>query len=142
MTKSNDPALLSPQLLSDIRQLLEQSRLSVARSVNSVIVQTYWQIGRLIVEEEQKGATRAEYGTKQLEVISDALIGEFGKGSDVSNRRNMRQFYMVFPIRDAVRLELSWTHYRVLMRVENPKARALERQHNLIVQKQGNQNAR
>ena len=123
MTKSNDPALLSPQLLSDIRQLLEQSRLSVTRSVNSVIVQTYWQIGRLIVEDEQKGATRAEYGTKQLKTISDALIGEFGKGFDVTNLRNMRQFYVVFPIRDAVRLELSWTHYRVLMRLENTKAR-------------------
>lgn len=84
---------------------------------------TYWQIGRLIIEHEQQGESRAAYGKQQLEQLSAKLTAEFGKGFDVTNLRNMRRFYELFPIRDALRLELSWTHYRVLLRVENPGAR-------------------
>lgn len=87
------------------------------------MVQSYWEIGRLIVEEEQQGASRAAYGKQQLQILSEALTARFGKGFDVRNLRNMRQFYLTFPIRNAVRTELSWTHYRHLLRIENEHAR-------------------
>lgn len=111
------------ELLGSIRELLLNSRNQLVRSVNTAMVQTYWQIGKLIVEDEQNGKTRAEYGKQVLESLAKELQGEFGKGFDVSNLRKMRAFYLAFPIRDALRPELSWTHYRILLRVENTQAR-------------------
>lgn len=119
---SREPAL-NPQLVAEIRQLVVAARREVVQAVNSTMVQTYWHIGRLIVEDEQLGEVRAAYGTQQLQRLSEDLSKEFGKGFDVTNLRNMRRFYQAFPIRDAVRLELSWTHYRILLRVENDEAR-------------------
>jgi predicted nuclease of restriction endonuclease-like (RecB) superfamily len=87
------------------------------------MVQSYWEIGRLIVEQEQQGESRAAYGKQQLQQLSQQLTERLGKGFDVGNLRNMRQFYLTFPIHDAVRSELSWTHYRALMRIDNPSAR-------------------
>lgn len=115
--------MIQSQLLQDIRQILNVARQSVVRAVNSTMVQTYWHIGRLIVEDEQQGQRRAEYGKQQLEQLSKSLRMEYGKGFDITNLRNMRKFYLMFPIQDAVRLELSWTHYRKVMHIENPKAR-------------------
>lgn len=115
--------IVNNQILEDIRNLLIRSREKLQQSVNTVMVQTYWQIGQMIVEDEQNGARRAEYGKKQLEQIANALTQEFGKGFDVSNLRKMRQFFLTFPIQDAVSLKLSWTHYRVLIRIENKNAR-------------------
>lgn len=83
---------------------------------------SYWEIGRLLVEDEQQGKERAEYGKYLLKEISQRLTEMFGKGFDERNLRNMRQFYLAFPIRNALRTELSWTHYRSLLRIENPKA--------------------
>jgi predicted nuclease of restriction endonuclease-like (RecB) superfamily len=88
-----------------------------------VQVQTCWEIGRHIVEFEQAGESRALYGKQLLVTLAKALTEEFGKGFDESNLRYMRGFFRAFPIRDAVRHELSWTHYRALMRVENGAAR-------------------
>ncbi|EPJ45336.1 MAG: hypothetical protein OFPII_28560 [Osedax symbiont Rs1] len=114
---------LNPALLSDIRALLSQSRQQLQHSVNAAMVQTYWQVGRLIVEDEQQGQTRAGYGKQLLQQLAISLSAEFGKGFEVRNLRNMRQFYVTFPIRNAVRTELSWTHYRSLIRIENTQAR-------------------
>ncbi|MEQ1740477.1 MAG: DUF1016 N-terminal domain-containing protein [Methyloglobulus sp.] len=102
--------LISTQLLAIIRQLLTSTRQTLAQTINHAMVQTYWHMGRLIVEDEQQGQSRAAYGKQQLEQLSQALQTEFGKGFDVTNLRNMRRFYEVFPIRDAVSLELSWSH--------------------------------
>ena len=113
----------SSELLDSIRELLINSRNQLARTVNTAMVQTYWQIGKLIVEDEQNGKTRAEYGKQVLANLAKELHREFGKGFDISNLRKMRAFYLAFPIRDAVRLELSWTHYRILLRVEDIQAR-------------------
>jgi predicted nuclease of restriction endonuclease-like (RecB) superfamily len=113
----------SSKLIEDIRTLLIKSREELYRSVNTIMVQTYWHIGRIIVEDEQQGKRRAEYGKKQLEEIAHTLTLEFGKGFEVSNLRKMRQFYRVFPIQDSVSLKLSWTHYRRLIRIENEDAR-------------------
>lgn len=87
------------------------------------MVLTYWHIGKLIVEDEQQGAARAEYGKEVLRNLGQQLSNEFGKGFNERNLRYFRQFYMVFPIWNAVRAELSWTHYRYLLKVESEQAR-------------------
>lgn len=110
-------------LVEPIAQIIEQARGQVRQAVNSAMVHSYWHIGQMIVEHEQQGASRAEYGTQQLQALSTQLTERLGKGFDVRNLRNMRAFYQTFPIRDALRTELSWTHYRSLLRIDNPSAR-------------------
>jgi len=110
-------------LLGSLRQLIADSHQQVLRSVDVVQVQTYWHIGQHIVEFEQGGAQRAAYGRGLLVQLGQALSAEFGRGFDATNLRHMRGFYLAFPIRDAVRRELSWTHYRLLLRVDSPEAR-------------------
>ena len=112
------------KVFEKILKIIEQAKSHVKQVVNSQMVQAYWQIGRLIVEHEQQGQARAEYGKAQLKTLSQQLTQHFGKGFDVTNLRNMRRFYLAFPIRDALRLELSWTHYRTLLRIENKEARS------------------
>ena len=90
-----------------IRAIIENARGNIARAVNTEMVLAYWQIGREIVEGEQKGRSRAEYGKKLLEGLSKQLTDEFGTGFHASNLWNMRQFYQAYPILDAVRRELS-----------------------------------
>jgi predicted nuclease of restriction endonuclease-like (RecB) superfamily len=87
------------------------------------MVTAYWNVGRLIVEDEQQGNTRAEYGKAILADLSKRLTDEFGKGFDERELRRIRQFYLVFPKWDALRPELTWTHYRLLIRVQNEQAR-------------------
>jgi len=111
------------QLIHQITEVITQARQHVRQSVNSAMVASYWEIGRLIVEHEQQGQARAAYGQRQLAELSKRLTERLGKGFDVSNLRNMRRFHLAFPIREALPLELSWTHYNVLARVENPSAR-------------------
>lgn len=118
---TQDPKLDS--LLGDLGDLIRQARQKVLRTVDTIQVQTCWQIGRHIVEFEQQGARRAGYGKFLLATLAKGLTADFGKGFDVTNLRKMRQFYQLFPIRDALRLELSWTHYRRLLRVDSDKAR-------------------
>ncbi|MDD2223898.1 MAG: PDDEXK nuclease domain-containing protein [Pseudomonas sp.] len=110
-------------LVEPIAQIIEQARGQVRQAVNSAMVHSYWHIGEMIVEHEQQGASRAEYGTQQLQVLSTQLTERLGKGFDVRNLRNMRAFYQAFPIWNALRTELSWTHYRSLLRVDNSSAR-------------------
>jgi predicted nuclease of restriction endonuclease-like (RecB) superfamily len=148
--KAPDPSLArsAEPLYQEIRAVLESARAVVYRAVNAAMVQAYWHVGRLIVEHEQGGAKRAAYGEAVLDDLSRRLMAEFGRGFDVTNLRKMRQFYRMFEIRDAVRLEsgktkrdapglvsgvepirhtvcdaLSWSHYRLLMQVEKPAAR-------------------
>ncbi|WP_295125561.1 PDDEXK nuclease domain-containing protein [uncultured Chitinophaga sp.] len=111
------------QFINDIRQLLLEARGKVARQVNAVIVYTYWEIGRRIVEEEQSGSKRAEYGGQLLKELSARLVKEFGRGYGERDLRRIRQFYLVFPIRSSLRPELTWTHYRTLLGVRNEEAR-------------------
>ncbi|RON93593.1 PDDEXK nuclease domain-containing protein [Pseudomonas fluorescens] len=118
---AQDPKIDS--LLGELGELIRQARQKVLRAVDTIQVQTCWQIGRHIVEFEQQGAQRAGYGKRLLALLAKDLTAQFGKGFDETNLRKMRLFYQLFPIRDALRLELSWTHYRRLLRVENAKAR-------------------
>ena len=114
---------LQNNLFLSIKTIILQARERVYRMANSALLETYWQIGKLIIEEEQQGNTKAEYGKATLKKLATQLTFEFGKGFDDSNLRNMRSFYKVFPIRDALRHELSWTHYRLLCRLDNENKR-------------------
>ena len=111
------------KLLGQLRALIQQSRQQALHAVDVVQVRTCWEVGRHIVEFEQGGAERARYGANLLVRLAERLSTEFGKGFDERNLRNMRAFYQAFPIWNAVRSELSWTHYRLLLRVDNAQAR-------------------
>lgn len=115
---------ISKQLLNEISLVIANAKSQIKQSVNSTMVQAYWQIGRLIVEEEQKGQSRAEYGKAQLKQLSEKLALAHGKGFDITNLRNMRRFYLAFEKQETVSLELSWSHYNLLSRIEKFSARA------------------
>jgi len=120
--KSNAPAVIAGNLaplLENLRALIVESRRQALRAVDTIQVRTCWEVGRHIVEFEQGGAERAVYGAGLLRTLAEALTTEFGRGFDSSNLRYMRLFYRAFPNCDALRHELSWTHYRVLLRVED-----------------------
>ncbi len=106
------------------RELILNARQKVFQAANFAMVETYWHIGQKIVEE-QGGEQYAKYGESLLKSVSERLQKEFGKGFTYVNLTNMRKFYLQFPNVYALRKELSWTHYRSLLRVENPKAREL-----------------
>ncbi len=106
-------------LLDTLRQLIHDARNRALQAVDVLHVQTCWQVGRHIVEFEQGGAARAAYGKRLLPLLAEQLTQEFGAGFDASNLRYMRQFYQALPIRDALRHELSWTHYRLLSGVKH-----------------------
>lgn len=114
---------INSDLFVQVSDIITQSRAMIKQTVNTAMVQAYWHIGRLIVEFEQNGNARAEYGKAQLQTLSVQLTEKFGKGFDITNSRRMRLFYLTFPKQDAMRLELSWTHYRALLRLENADAR-------------------
>lgn len=114
---------VSTELLSAIRNLLHESRTHLQQTVNHVMVKTYWEVGHLIVEHEQKGENRAHYGQQQIKSLAEQLCQEFGKGFKERNLRNMRSFYLLYPIWQTVSTKLSWSHYCVLLRVKNQKAR-------------------
>jgi len=100
-----------------IRKVILLSRQRVFRAVNSVLLETYWNIGKIIVEEEQHGKSKAIYGSKLLKNLLRELTLEFGKGFDERNINNIRAFYNAFPIWNPLRTELIWTHYRLLSRI-------------------------
>ena len=107
---------------SEIQGILENARSNAYRAVNFAMVEAYWRIGERIVAE-QGGAERAEYGTRLISELSQRLQADFGPGFTPANLKNMRQFYLTFPKSYALRSDLSWTHYRMLMRVESETAR-------------------
>ena len=104
-------------LLTDLRALISGGRSAAAAAINAEIVATYWRIGERIVREEQAGQARAEYGEQVLARLGATLSREFGRGFVERNLYYMRQFYLAYPILNAVRSELTWTHYRTLMRL-------------------------
>lgn len=124
LDKPKDSLQETEGLLHRLRELIRGARHRALRAVDAVQVQTCWEIGWHIVEFEQGGATRAEYGTRLLPILAESLTLEFGRGFDATNLRHMRVFYQAFPIRDALRPELSWTHYRTLLKIESKAARS------------------
>ena len=107
--------------IEQIKHLIKEAQLGVIRSVNTIMVQTYFNIGKSIVEEEQNGNERAAYGKYLISELSKKLSEEFGKGFSKRNLEQMRQFYITYSIAQTVpaQLKLSWSHYLVLMRVNN-----------------------
>lgn len=99
---------INKDIYSSIKALMDNARNSVAREVNNILIQTYWEIGRIIVEEEQGNSDRAEYGKQLVTDLSKRLTKEYGKGFSKSNLFNMRNFYLSFPIFQTLSGKLSW----------------------------------
>lgn len=108
---------------NDIRSILEKARGTAYRAVNFAMVTAYWEIGRIIAEEEQKGAKRAEYGISLIKYLSRKLTEDYGKGFTERNLWYIRDFYLKFQKVNALRAELTWTHYRLLLHIEKEEAR-------------------
>jgi predicted nuclease of restriction endonuclease-like (RecB) superfamily len=115
-------------LHTEARYIIESGRKAAYHAVNTSMVKTYWEIGQLIVEEEQQGEERAKYGKFLIRELSKRLTLEFGKGYDERNLFYMKQFYITYPIVNALRSQLTWTHYRLLTKVHNISARAFYEQ--------------
>jgi DUF1016 N-terminal domain len=108
------------QLISQIGSLLQNGRQQAAKSVNTILVQTYWHIGQHIVEFEQKGNQRAEYGTKLFERLSKDLTESYGKGFECSNLLYMSELRQYFPISGTLSHLLTWSHYYEILKADNP----------------------
>ena len=113
--------MMHQDVYTEIKNILNTARNKVYQTANFVMVKAYWNIGKLIIEE-QGGNEKAEYGTGLLKELSKQMTQDFGKGFTVTNLKYMRQFYLMFPNGHALRDELSWTHYRLLIKVENDNA--------------------
>ena len=117
----NETEKVSQDIYGEIRQSIIHVQHKVQQTVNAGMVQIYWEIGQQL--DKACDGKQAEYGKGVLQQVSDKLTAEFGKGYSYANLRNMRQFYRCFPNCYALRSNLSWTHYRMLMRVADSKAR-------------------
>ena len=117
--------LTNKQFIYEIKELLKSARNKVYQNINEIMTKTYFEIGKRIVEEEQKGKSRADYGKALLKNLSIELTNEFGKGFSVANLKNMRQFYLAFKNRQTVSSEfkLSYSHYIFLSRIKNEDER-------------------
>ncbi|MFC6632958.1 PDDEXK nuclease domain-containing protein [Microbulbifer taiwanensis] len=123
--KKPAPAAAQQRLLGDIRQLIEQSRRQLARTVNSALTMLYWHIGQRIRREVLQG-DRAAYGEQIVPALAGQLQAEYGRGFSVKNLRHMLRFAEVFPTEEivsAVRRQLSWTHIKTLIYIEDPLKR-------------------
>ena len=118
---------ISENLVTDLKQIILQARQGAYAAVNACMISAYWKIGQRIVEEEQHGNVRAEYGKKQLQELAKILTLEFGTGFDARRLRDYRQFYIYFQDHEKIwhtRVpNLTWTHFRSLLRVPDEKAR-------------------
>ena len=116
----------SEKFFNKIIGLLKEARANVLRQVNTAMVNTYFEIGKKIVEEEQAGRERAEYGKKLMSDLSLRLTSEFGKGFSVTNLKQMRSFYLIYSKGQTVsdEFKLSWSHYLKLMRIDNENERS------------------
>ena len=106
---TNEVAVASSRLYRSVRKVIQEAQGTVSRIANWAMVESNWHIGFLIVEDEQKGKRKAEYGKAVLKDLARRLTAEYGSGYDERNLRYMRSFYLAFPIRNALRSELSWT---------------------------------
>jgi len=110
-------------LYLNIKNILQTARDSAYRQVNFIMVEAYWNIGKKIVDEEQNGEDRAKYGANLIKELSKQLTTDFGKGFSAQSLWNMKQFYNTFPILSTLWRELSWSHYKLIIRLKDEKAR-------------------
>lgn len=114
---------LKKDIIQQIQAIIATSRERAIRSVDTERVLMYWQIGKVIFEEEQQGKDRAEYGNYLIKTISETFQPQFGTGFSVRQLERNRQFFRTFPIASALRTQLSWTHYKALLSIENEDKR-------------------
>jgi len=114
---------LRNSFIEEVKKLIEDSRIKAIRSVDHIRVRMYWELGRKIVEEEQHGRGRAKYGQFLLKKLSKELLPEFGSSFSYRQLALFRQFFIVFPIVNALRSQLTWTQYRLLLRIDNQSKR-------------------
>lgn len=110
-------------ILQDLRNIIQEAKQRAIRSVDFERVLMYWQIGKRILEEEQGGQQRAEYGKYLLKTLSEELEPEFGSGFSIRQLERYRQFYRIYPIASTLRTQLSWTHYKLLISINNDDKR-------------------
>lgn len=110
---------LSKSFIKAVKQIIAVAQSNAVRAVNQERVQMYWQIGRHIVEEEQQGKERADYGAFLIKNLSKELEKDFGSGFSVRQLELCRQFYHTFPNTNALRSQLNWTQYKLLLRIDN-----------------------
>ena len=115
--------LTNNDFYNNIKSILQVARDTAYKQVNFIMVEAYWNIGKTIVEQEQNGEDRAKYGKAIIKELSARLIEDFGKGFSTTNLKQMRQFYIIFPKGHTLSDLLSWSHYKLIMRVENKNAR-------------------
>lgn len=126
MNNNNKPINIESSLFNDVLNILQIARQKAYNAVNSEMVHAYWLLGKRIVEEEQQGEKRAAYGEGIIKELSKILSNELCKGFSVSNLENFRKFYLSFSDNQnsyALRRELGWSHYRLIMRIQNPTVR-------------------
>lgn len=111
-------------MMNEIREILQSARQCVAIQVNTELLSTYWNIGKIIVEHEQENQERADYGKQTLKQLSKELTKEFGKGFSVSNLQFMRRFYQCYQIQQTVSVKLSWSHYCELLTISDADKRS------------------
>lgn len=116
--------IIGNKMIEQIKSLLESARQKVAAEVNSTLIMTYWQIGRIIVEDEQQHESRAEYGKQTLKMLSKVLTDEYGKGFSISNLQSMRRFFLTYEKQQTVSVKLSWSHYCELLLISDEKKRS------------------
>jgi predicted nuclease of restriction endonuclease-like (RecB) superfamily len=115
-------------IVEQIKNIIQEARSNILKEVNSAMLMTYWEVGRVIVEQEQDGAIKAQYGKKLLPELSKRLTTELGRGYSRSNLQNMRALYREYPICQTLSGKLSWSHYIELLAVSDKDARAFYEQ--------------
>ena len=122
--KSSDAVNAQPaSFISEIRRIIDEARTNAVRSVDFCRVMMYWNIGKRIFEEEQQGKDRADYGTYLIKNLANNLEPEYGSGFGVRQLEQCRQFYRLYPIANALRSQLNWTQYRMLIQIQDPDKR-------------------
>jgi len=118
-----DKLTINKNFYNDIKSILQTARNNTYKQINFIMVEAYYNIGKQIINQEQNGNDRAKYGKAIIKELSIKLTEDFGKGFSTRNLWSMRQFYISFPIVQTLSAQLSWSHYKLIMRVENQKAR-------------------
>jgi len=115
--------IINKELFDNIKRIINDSKSKIYTTINTTIIDAYWNIGKKIVEEEQKGKKRARYGEYLIKELSHRLTNEFEKGFSEDNLERMRKFYLMYPISASLTRKLSWAHYLRLISIKNSNAR-------------------
>ena len=115
--------VVSTKLIQDAKQIIESARENAVRSVDFCRVQMYWKLGKRIFEEEQHGKKRADYGAYIVKSLAEKLEAEYGSGFGIRQIERARQFFLLYPIASAVRTQLNWSQYKMLIAISDPDKR-------------------